>query len=83
VLLDRAERSPAPILRAVHQGRHGHPVLFKRAVFEALRRADPSRGAKAVMQSEEVEDVDVADAGVAEDVDTPADYQRIRGILKG
>ena len=40
-LLDRAERSPAPILRAVHQGRQGHPVVFKRAVFDALRRADP------------------------------------------
>jgi CTP:molybdopterin cytidylyltransferase MocA len=81
-LVARASSSPAPVLRAVYRGRHGHPVIFTRAVFEALRRADPAAGAKAVMRSVAVEDVEVDDPGVTEDVDTPADYERLRGILK-
>jgi molybdenum cofactor cytidylyltransferase len=82
ILLERAARSHAPIVRAVHGGRHGHPVIFKRAVFEALRRADPSAGAKAVMRTADVEDVEVAHPGVVEDIDTPADYDRLRGMLQ-
>src|SRR4029077_3830750 len=41
-LLARAASSAAPILRAVHAGRHGHPVIYKREVFAALREADPA-----------------------------------------
>jgi molybdenum cofactor cytidylyltransferase len=78
-LLARATVSAAPILRAVHGGRHGHPVIFMRAVFDALRRADPSIGAKAVMRAFAVEDVEVGDPGVLEDIDTPADFARVFG----
>ena len=79
LLLARAAASPAPVLRAVHQGRHGHPVIFKREVFEALRRADPAAGAKAVVRAVEVEDVETGDPGVVEDVDTPEEYARLFG----
>ncbi len=78
-LLARAVVSAAPIVRAVHHGRHGHPVIFKRAMFDALRRADPAVGAKAVFAAVDVEDVEVDDAGVVEDIDTPADYSRLLG----
>lgn len=76
-LVERASASQAPILRAVHRGQHGHPVVFKRAVFDALRRADPSRGAKEVVRAYDVEDVEVDDPGVGHDVDTPDDYERV------
>ena len=79
VLLARAAASGAPILRAVHRGAHGHPVIFKRRLFDALRAADPAVGAKAVVRAAGVEDVEVDDAGVVEDVDTPADYARLFG----
>src|SRR5438874_1195106 len=39
-LLTRAMKSPAPIVRAAHHGRHGHPVIVKRAVFGDLPHAD-------------------------------------------
>jgi molybdenum cofactor cytidylyltransferase len=78
-LLRRAAVSSAPILRAVHAGRHGHPVVFKCAVFDALRHADPSLGAKPVFRAFEVENVEVGDPGVVEDIDTPADYERLFG----
>jgi len=78
-LVARASRSDAAVLRAVHRGRHGHPVIFTRAVFDALRAADPAVGAKSVMRSVRIEDVEVDDPGVFEDVDTPDDYQRLIG----
>lgn len=73
--------SDALIFRATHAGRHGHPVLFMRAVFQDLRDADPSIGAKSVLHRHpgRVLDVEVDDAGVTMDVDTLADYERMFG----
>lgn len=70
-----------PLVRATHHGRHGHPVIFGRAVFDALRHADPQRGAKAVVQAHAHEpiDVDVDDAGVLHDIDDPGEYARVMG----
>jgi CTP:molybdopterin cytidylyltransferase MocA len=78
-LIDAARASAAIVVRAAYGQRPGHPVVFKRAAFEALRKADPSVGAKAVVHTMRVEDVQVDDRGVVEDVDTPADYQRLFG----
>lgn len=69
----------APIVRAVHGGRHGHPVVFGRRVFDALRHADPSVGAKAVLHAHAgaILDVEVDDPAVLRDVDTPEDYREM------
>lgn len=77
-LLDAFASSQAPIVRAVHQGRHGHPVLFSRAVFDALRHGDPAVGAKAVVRAHagRLIDVEVDDPGVLGDIDTPEEYRR-------
>lgn len=71
----------APIVRAVYRGKHGHPVVFSRAVFDDLRRADPKVGAKAVLRAHEraIVNVEVDDPGVVTDVDTPEDYQALFG----
>jgi CTP:molybdopterin cytidylyltransferase MocA len=79
-LIARAALSGANVVRAVYHGRHGHPVIFKRVVFEALRQADPGAGAKAVVRAAVVEDVEVDDPGVVEDVDTADDYVRLFGV---
>jgi molybdenum cofactor cytidylyltransferase len=65
------------IARAVHNGRHGHPVVFGPSVFEDLRRADPGIGAKAVLHAHAgaVLDVEVDDPAILRDVDTPEDYR--------
>lgn len=78
----RAPGSPAQIVRAVHRGRHGHPVIFKRVLFEALRRADPGVGAKAVVRAATIEDIEADDPGVVEDVDTPDDYRRVLDAMR-
>jgi molybdenum cofactor cytidylyltransferase len=71
--------SGAPVVRARYQGRNGHPVIFSREVFSELRSADPGVGAKAVLRAHatEIVNVDVDDAGVLGDVDTPEDYRRL------
>lgn len=67
----------APVVRAVHAGRHGHPVIFAHRVFDELRAADPRVGAKAVVRAhaDAIIDVDVDDPGVLRDIDEPADYE--------
>lgn len=76
-LLERAGTSPAAIVRAAYRGAHGHPVIFKRELFAALRSADPALGAKAVFHAANVENVDVDDRFVVRDIDTPEDYRAI------
>jgi molybdenum cofactor cytidylyltransferase len=69
-----AESSTPP--RAGGQ-RHGHPVIFDRAVFSDLRAADLTTGAKSVFARHRVVNVEVKDPGAFEDIDTPGDYERI------
>ena len=69
------------IVRATHKGVHGHPVLFKRAMFDELRAADPQVGARVVVRADvgRVLDVEVSNPGVTLDIDTPEDYRRAFG----
>lgn len=78
-LLEASSRDSAPIARVVHAGRHGHPVLFRRAVFDRLRAADPATGARGVLREYAggVLDVEVDDPGVLRDVDLPEEYQHL------
>jgi molybdenum cofactor cytidylyltransferase len=76
-LLSRGRASPAPIVRATYKSRHGHPVIIRRELFDALRRADPLAGAKPVFRAHPIDDVEVDDPGVVQDVDTPDDYRRL------
>ncbi len=72
-------RTRAPIVRPADGDRHGHPVMFDRAVFAELRAADPRIGAKAVFATyrDRVVNVEVKDSGAFEDIDTPEDYERL------
>jgi len=73
-----ATRRPL-IVRATCLGRHGHPVIFGRGVFDALRHADPTIGAKAVLRAQAagLVEVEVDDPGVLHDIDEPGDYARV------
>ena len=75
-------RSRAPIVRPAIGDRHGHPVIFDRAVFEELRRAPLDEGAKSVVRAHEHEIANVAvdDEGCVRDVDTPRDYEALREL---
>ena len=81
-VLDAFRATGAPVVRPVVTGRHGHPVLFARRVFDDLRAADPSVGARAVVlaHAADVLDVAVEDEGACRDIDTPEDYARLIGL---
>ncbi|HEX2342644.1 MAG TPA: nucleotidyltransferase family protein [Vicinamibacterales bacterium] len=81
-LADAWRRNRAPIVRPVREGRHGHPVIFDRAVFDELRTADLSKGARAVVHAhaENLVEIAVDDDGAFANIDTPADYERWTGL---
>ena len=73
------DQSPgAPVVRPRRGPRYGHPVIFDRRLFDELRSANPSTGAKPVVHAHAAEEVnvDVADDGAFTDIDTPEDYER-------
>jgi molybdenum cofactor cytidylyltransferase len=75
----RYREAHAPIVRPVRGDEHGHPVLIDRSLFDALRHADPTVGAKLVIRANvsPAGDVIVNDAGAFADADTPDDYQKM------
>ena len=80
-LREAFDRGAAPIVRAVYEGRHGHPVIFSRPVFAELRAADLSLGAREVLRRDPARVCEVSgdDPGVLRDVDEPGDYRRLVG----
>ncbi len=75
-----AAASPSLAVMPAYRGRGGHPVAVGRALWDALSRcADAPEGARSVFRArrERVVRIDVDDAGVVGDVDTPADLAGI------
>src|SRR3954451_12925786 len=64
-VIDGYRRTRAPIVRPTSGERHGHPLLIDRAVFDALRAADPSAGAKPIVRAHAsaTGDIGVGDEG--------------------
>jgi molybdenum cofactor cytidylyltransferase len=65
------------------EGRRGNPVLLSRGLFEAAMRLQGDEGARRLLDSlgeGEIALVDAPDAGVALDVDTPADLAKARRL---
>ncbi len=61
------------------EGRRGHPVIFRQAVFGELLSPTADGGAKAVVRRDpsRVLVVPVDDRAVTEDIDTPDDYKTL------
>ena len=73
-IVDAAQRTGAMIVVPRHAERRGHPVFFHRELWRELMTV-PDGGARAVMRANQslVHEVDVPDAGVLRDIDTPGD----------
>lgn len=73
MLLDEAE--PSRIVRPRQDGRPGHPVLFGRDFWPYLQRLDGDEGARAIVRRhrDRLKEIDVDDAGIHIDIDTPSD----------
>jgi CTP:molybdopterin cytidylyltransferase MocA len=81
-VVDAWQSTRAAIVRPAVGERHGHPVIFDRRLFGDLRNASAADGAKAVvhMHAADILNVPVEDRGCLFDVDTPADYERLRNV---
>ena len=79
-LVQAWRESRAAIVRPAVGARHGHPVIFDRVTFAALREAPAHVGAKAVITAwqAQVLNVPTDDPGVLVDVDTPHEYDALR-----
>jgi len=69
----------APVVRPTSGSRHGHPLLVDRSLFDELRAARPSEGAKPVIRAHAsaVGDIAIADEGAFTDIDTEEEYLRM------
>lgn len=83
-VLERYHQTHAPIVRPTRGGRHGHPLLVDRSLFDQLRHADPTEGAKPVVRAHVTPDgeVEVDDEGAFGDIDTPEEYERALSVFE-
>jgi molybdenum cofactor cytidylyltransferase len=79
LLLARQAESGALLVQPVHRGRHGHPLLIAPSLIPEIATLDREIGLRQLRDrhSGDLLEVDVADPGVVQDVDTPEDYRRL------
>jgi CTP:molybdopterin cytidylyltransferase MocA len=84
-VIEHYRRTHAAIVRPTSGDRHGHPLLIDRSLFDKLRAADPSAGAKPVVRAyaTAVGDIPIEDEGAFIDVDTEEDYRRTISARSG
>ncbi len=77
-LIEAFAASTADIIYPTFGGRRGNPVLMSRVTFPALQELAGDQGGRALISSGRFETlaVEVEDAGVLVDIDTPEDWER-------
>ena len=75
------DAAPGKLVVPRHAGKGGHPVRIPRALFGALAALDASLGLRALLdaQADSVVYLDVDDAAVLSDIDTPEEHAAARG----
>ena len=81
-LLER-RATASEIIVPCHHDRRGHPVVFGRDFFDSLMLMSGDVGARKLLaeHAPQVRELQLDDAGVIEDVDTPADWRRVKSSL--
>jgi molybdenum cofactor cytidylyltransferase len=69
------------ILVAAHQGRRGHPVLLPWPLADHVQRLAVDEGINRLLQLHPTGLIECGPAALAADLDTPEDYQRLRGSM--
>ena len=69
----------APVAIPQYLGQHGHPVLIGRRLFGEFLALPPEDQARTVVHrhASEIAYIDVADAGILDDIDDPEAYHRL------
>jgi molybdenum cofactor cytidylyltransferase len=76
-VIDAYRLTRVPIVRPTSRGRHGHPLLIERSLFDAFRTADMSTGAKPIVRAHAsaIGDIAIEDEGAFTDIDTEEEYR--------
>ncbi|HJN18835.1 MAG TPA: nucleotidyltransferase family protein [Armatimonadota bacterium] len=79
-IIDAVLAVNAPIVVPVYAGKRGHPLLLSTEYVDEILTGHDEVGLRGLLQAhaDEVMELNVDDAGVLEDMDTPEDYQRIQ-----
>jgi len=74
-LVEEFTSTRAPLVRPLHEGRRGHPIVIGADLFAELAAARPEDGARPVFARHAARAVDVVvdDPGIHADLDTPED----------
>jgi CTP:molybdopterin cytidylyltransferase MocA/HD superfamily phosphohydrolase YqeK len=83
LLRDCALSSAAAVIHPYFKADRGHPVLVKRACFEAILDFDCGGGLKEALKPFASQSVAVADKGILLDADTPADFEALATYVRG
>jgi molybdenum cofactor cytidylyltransferase len=77
-IVDSYDETGKPIVIARHNGHRGHPLIFDRELFAELQSCPEEEGARHVVNADpsRVAYVDLPDAGINLDLDTPSDLAR-------
>jgi len=81
-LIGAVQSDPASVWQPAHGGRRRHPVVLPKHSFTALR-STTAPDLKAYLGSAAVQrkSVEIDDAGLEIDIDTPEDYGRARNLV--
>jgi len=75
------DKRPAGIFYPCFEGKRGHPPLIASAYILEILRETPPGGLRALLgrHAHEAREVEVADPGILEDLDTPESYRKSLG----
>jgi molybdenum cofactor cytidylyltransferase len=79
-LIEAFDKSKQRIVIPVYSGRRGHPVIFSADYTREIFTLNPDIGLRELMRrhADDILEVEMKEAGVLDDMDTPEDYERLR-----
>jgi molybdenum cofactor cytidylyltransferase len=81
-IVDQLDARP-PAARATYDGRPGHPVLIKRELFAELRSLRGDAGARDLLTTAGVRELECGHLCRPDDIDEPEDLEAARGQVPG
>jgi molybdenum cofactor cytidylyltransferase len=78
-VIRRATETGASLALPVYHGKWGHPLAIAPALIPEIETLNPAVGLRQLRERHRAEllEIEVEDAGVVLDVDTPADYEKL------
>ena len=78
-LIEAFERSGAPVVVPLHEGRRGHPVIFAASLYNELLNAPEDKGARAVVwaHANEICEVATEEEGCVLNLNDPEAFSKI------